>query len=138
MNNAFIVATADYSDLSYITPDQVPPSPYPRKVFPIKLHKLLSNGQHQHLITWLPHGRAWRVIHRDRFVEEVLPNIFGHDKWTSFLRQASDWGFKRVKRGPASGAYYHEVRVSLCILVIQLCCEFAIVICSKHLKKSLT
>ena len=110
-----------YRDFSGITLDQVPCNPYPKEVFPIKLHRILSSEQFSHLIAWLPHGRAWKVIDRDRFAFEVLPNFFGHNKWTSFRRQANDWGFTRIPwgSGPASGAYYHEVNVyGLCICEI--------------------
>lgn len=30
--------------------------------FPMKLHKILSNPENAEFITWLPHGRSWRVL----------------------------------------------------------------------------
>lgn len=30
--------------------------------FPTKLHKILSNPENSEYITWLPHGRSWRVL----------------------------------------------------------------------------
>lgn len=30
--------------------------------FPMKLHKILSNPEHSDYITWLPHGRSWKVL----------------------------------------------------------------------------
>jgi hypothetical protein len=30
--------------------------------FPMKLHKILSDPENSEYITWLPHGRSWRVL----------------------------------------------------------------------------
>eukprot|EP00984_Skeletonema_dohrnii_P002425 scaffold835_cov72-Skeletonema_dohrnii-CCMP3373.AAC.2 len=56
-----------------------------------------------------PHGRAWKVLNKTLFVEEVIPKFFGQSKFASFARQLSGWGFKRLHNtGPDFGCYYHE------------------------------
>jgi HSF-type DNA-binding len=57
--------------------------------FPHKLHNILSNPEFSHCITWLPHGRAWRIIHRADFERDVIPRYFRHGRFSSFLRQVS-------------------------------------------------
>ena len=63
--------------------------------FPARLHAMLSDENFSHIISWMPHGRAWKVIDKDLLVEEVIPKFFGQSKYASFTRQLSGWGFKR-------------------------------------------
>ncbi len=45
--------------------------------FPSRLHGLLSHGNGlSGIITWLPHGRAWIVLDKERFLERVAPLCF--------------------------------------------------------------
>lgn len=79
------------------------------KNFPARLHAMLSDEQHSHIISWMPHGRAWKVLNKDKFVDKVIPKYFGQSNYASFNRQLSGWGFKRLhQKGPDSGCYYHE------------------------------
>lgn len=43
------------------------------------------------VITWLPHGRSWRVLNRDLFAEHALPRYFGHNNYASFVRIVNAW-----------------------------------------------
>ena len=63
------------------------------------------------IISWLPHGRSFRVLQPKAFEERVIPLFFRHGRYASFARQVNGWGFKRVCNGPDYGAYYHEVSV---------------------------
>mmetsp|Transcript_17256 Transcript_17256/g.35963 ORF Transcript_17256/g.35963 Transcript_17256/m.35963 type:complete len:333 (-) Transcript_17256:392-1390(-) len=77
--------------------------------FPAKLHSILSNPKHAHIVRWMPHGRAWKIFNKDLLVSEVIPNYWGQTKYESFSRQLSGWGFKRLHQtGPDFRAYYHE------------------------------
>lgn len=81
----------------------------PKLNFPTKLHLILSSPEYNDLICWLPHGRAWRVQQQDRFETEVLPKFFHHQKFSSFARQVTGWGFNRIPTGRDFNAYYHEL-----------------------------
>jgi len=63
--------------------------------FPARLHAILSDEKYSHIISWMPHGRAWKVTNKELLVEEVIPKFFGQTKYASFTRQLSGWGFKR-------------------------------------------
>mmetsp|Transcript_10317 Transcript_10317/g.21794 ORF Transcript_10317/g.21794 Transcript_10317/m.21794 type:complete len:393 (+) Transcript_10317:105-1283(+) len=77
--------------------------------FPARLHQILSEPTHSDVITWMPHGRAWKIIDKKRLVEEVLPGYYVCKKYESFSRQLNGWGFKRLhQHGPDFGCYYHE------------------------------
>eukprot|EP00559_Dactyliosolen_fragilissimus_P007566 CAMPEP_0184855234 /NCGR_PEP_ID=MMETSP0580-20130426/536_1 /TAXON_ID=1118495 /ORGANISM="Dactyliosolen fragilissimus" /LENGTH=522 /DNA_ID=CAMNT_0027349693 /DNA_START=174 /DNA_END=1742 /DNA_ORIENTATION=- len=77
--------------------------------FPMKLHCILSNNEFNDVITWLPHGRSWRVLKPKTFEEKVIPLYFRHAKYASFMRQVNGWGFKRITQGPDHNSYYHEL-----------------------------
>ncbi len=80
--------------------------------FPVKLHRILSNPDYSDFISWLPHGRSWRVLKPKAFEEKIVPRYFRHTKYASFMRQVNGWGFKRMTQGPDHNSYYHEVGLS--------------------------
>jgi len=80
--------------------------------FPIKLHYILSNPEFSDYITWLPHGRAWKVSDQKGFETYVIPKFFRSDRMASFMRQVNGWAFNRITEGPDMNAYYHEVSFS--------------------------
>jgi hypothetical protein len=45
--------------------------------FPVKLYALLSQPQLSHIITWMPHGRSWKVLKPRIFETAVLPGTLG-------------------------------------------------------------
>jgi hypothetical protein len=77
--------------------------------FPIKLHYILSNPEFSDYITWLPHGRAWKVTDQKGFESKVIPKFFRSDRMASFMRQVNGWAFNRITEGPDMNAYYHEM-----------------------------
>jgi len=66
--------------------DSDPPKEQP---FPVKLHRILSNPEYSDIVSWLPHGRSWRVLKPKVFEEKVIPLYFRHSKFASFMRQVS-------------------------------------------------
>jgi len=77
--------------------------------FPAQLHQILSEHQFAHIITWQPHGRAWKILNKQLLMSVVVPKYLRQTKFESFTRQLSGWGFKRLHRsGVDFGCYYHE------------------------------
>ena len=130
-DNAAIASTIDPSDgMAYVDYSNVKPSdmreeddgdihvlPRAKKepTFIAKLHSILSNPAFEDIVSWLPHGRAWRVHQRRAFEEQVIPLYFRHGKYSSFMRQVNGWGFQRIYQGPDYNGYYHEVRRFFCL-----------------------
>jgi hypothetical protein len=88
--------------------------------FPEKLMELLTKEtDRQHVVGWLPHGRAFIVRKPKIFTGEIMPKYFRQSKLTSFQRQLNLYGFRRITQGADAGAYYHELflrgRPQLCL-----------------------
>lgn len=75
-------------------------------LFPAKLYEMLAacscDAKHDAslsdagpAISWQPHGRAFMVHDKDRFISEVMPRFFRATKLRSFQRQLNLWGFHR-------------------------------------------
>jgi hypothetical protein len=48
--------------------------------FSVKLHRMLSSTDSNEYITWLPHGRSWRVLEPQSFETKTIPTYFRHAK----------------------------------------------------------
>jgi len=77
--------------------------------FPTKLYALLSQPQLSGIITWMPHGRSWKVLKPRVFETSVLPVFFESDNYHSFNRVINAWSFRRKSTGPDRGSYFHEL-----------------------------
>lgn len=78
------------------------------KIFPQRLMEILSEEDNEEAIRWLPHGKAFIVVNRQKFSDAVLPRYFKKSKWASFTRKLNRWNFARISKGPELGAYYHQ------------------------------
>lgn len=72
------------------------------------MHAILTNPELADVVGWAPHGRSWRILKPRDFEIRVLPKYFEHSKFSSFVRQANGWGFRRMSQGYDKNAYYHE------------------------------
>jgi hypothetical protein len=61
------------------------------------------------IVSWQPHGKAFRVHLPDVFARTVMPRYFKQTKYKSFLRQLQLYGFHRIRKGMDAGAYFHSM-----------------------------
>jgi len=81
-----------------------------RKTFPGKLYDILADESYCLIISWMPHGRSWKVHDPSKFEKSVMPIFFQQTKYASFARQVTGWGFKRITaNGPDRNSYFHEL-----------------------------
>jgi hypothetical protein len=88
--------------------------------FPVKLYAILAQKEFQDIITWMPHGRSWKVLKPNLFESLVMPLFFEYSNYHSFNRLVNAWSFRRISSGPDRGSYYHEVRLcpsQICVCV---------------------
>jgi hypothetical protein len=89
--------------------ERVPPQSLQSQKLPSKLGAMLSDPDLTSVITWMPHGRSWKILDRESFANFALPRYFGHTNHASFVRIINAWGFRRVTKGPDRDTYYHEL-----------------------------
>lgn len=92
-------------------PDSLTPVTPPGRVpnFPAKMHAILSRLDLADVVCWMPHGRSWKVLKPREFEIRVIPTYFEHAKFSSFIRQANGWGFRRLTTGRDRNSYYHPL-----------------------------
>jgi hypothetical protein len=102
---------------------QVRPLKDAKKTFPVILFDILENPEYREILTWLPGGKAFIVLDKERFVTEILPTYFKACLFPSFARKLQRWQFVRVPRGRYSGAFYHKLfrRNSKCLCELMSC-----------------
>lgn len=77
--------------------------------FPVKLYAILAQREFHEIITWMPHGRSWKVLKPGLFESLVMPLFFEYSNYHSFNRLVNAWSFRRIGSGPDRGSYYHEL-----------------------------
>ena len=116
-NKQRIFVQHNYHDLS-LEPDAIHTemieggSATKNESFALKLHRILNETDKNamgHIISWQPHGRAFKIHNAELFTEHIMPLYFPRmNKITSLQRQFNLYGFERITCGPDSGSYYHE------------------------------
>jgi hypothetical protein len=105
------------------SPSPSPPPPASRgsvessirvQKFPVKLYAILAQKEFHDIITWMPHGRSWKVLKPNLFESLVMPLFFEYSNYHSFNRLVNAWSFRRISSGPDRGSYYHEVSTYIC------------------------
>jgi len=92
----------------------------------LQLMEILDDKNNEHIITWLPHGKAFIIYQKKKFATEILTKYFKESKYTSFTRKLNRWGFVRVTKGPEIGAYYHKCfQRGNYLLCMQMSCQSA-------------
>lgn len=83
-----------------------------REQFPVKLYAMLELAEVQDVgsiaVTWLSHGRAFKIHDEREFMEVAVPMFFNQTKIRSFYRQLNVWGYSRVSKGADAGAWYSD------------------------------
>lgn len=64
--------------------------------FPVKLYEILMDKKYSEYVTWLPHGRAWRILKQKSFEKEVIPKHFRSARYASFMRQVCFNGYSTM------------------------------------------
>lgn len=67
---------------------QIPP-------FVLKLHSFLENPKNTDLIRWSDDGKSFVVLNEDEFANKLIPELFKHNNYASFVRQLNMYGFHK-------------------------------------------
>jgi hypothetical protein len=81
--------------------------------FPITLHNMLEEMAttvgDESIVSWQPHGKAFRVHLPEVFAKTAMPHYFKQTKYKSFQRQLHLYGFLRIREGLDRDAYFHSM-----------------------------
>jgi hypothetical protein len=75
------------------------------------LEDMATTVGHESIVSWQPHGEAFRVHMPEVFARNVMPRYFNQTKYKSFQRQLHIYGFHRINKGRDTGAYFHSMFV---------------------------
>ncbi|ETN44684.1 uncharacterized protein HMPREF1541_10354 [Cyphellophora europaea CBS 101466] len=67
---------------------QIPP-------FVQKLNSFLEDGKNTDLIRWSDDGNSFIVLDEDEFAKTLIPELFKHNNYASFVRQLNMYGFHK-------------------------------------------
>ncbi|KIY43027.1 hypothetical protein FISHEDRAFT_17562, partial [Fistulina hepatica ATCC 64428] len=76
-----------------------------------KLYKMLEDQSFQHVVSWGPHGDCFVVKDMNEFTKSILPRMFKHSNFASFVRQLNKYDFHKVKNtdeGAGAGSGFGE------------------------------
>ncbi len=104
MNHSYRDFSSVPAELNHEEPTEITSMSFSQKV-----HHILSQDENAKWISWMPHGRAFRIHIPKLFEQKVSPKYFGHSRYSSFLRQLNNYGFKHITHGKDRNSYYHEV-----------------------------
>lgn len=62
-----------------------------------KLYKMLEDSAFQHVVSWNQAGDAFVVKDMNEFTKSILPRMFKHSNFASFVRQLNKYDFHKVK-----------------------------------------
>ena len=94
-------ANHSYRDFSNVPPQKgyEHPKEIKEMTFSQKVHHILSTPEYEKWISWMPHGRSFKVHVPVMFEAQVCPKYFDHKRYSSFLRELNNYGFKHVSKG---------------------------------------
>ena len=78
--------------------------------FPLKLHRILDKleaEKYDRIISWLSHGRAFMIHHKDAFEEKMMPSKFNLKHYSDFELQLDMYNFQKITAGKDKGAYHN-------------------------------
>jgi hypothetical protein len=74
------------------------------------LGDMATSVGHESIVSWQPHGQAFRVHMPEEFASTIMPRYFmKQTKYKSFMRQLHLYGFHRICKGKDRGAYFHSM-----------------------------
>ena len=105
-----------YKDWSEVRPDEGDcfPTAISEMTFAQKVYHILSQPKYSEWIGWMPHGRGFHIKVPLRFESEISEKYFGNRRYSSFLRQLSNHGFRQISEGRDRNTHYHELILRGC------------------------
>ncbi|XP_010505955.1 PREDICTED: heat stress transcription factor B-3-like [Camelina sativa] len=75
---------------------QPPPPPSPPPPFLVKTYQVVEDPTTDEVISWNEDGTGFVVWQPAEFARDLLPTLFKHCNFSSFVRQLNTYGFRKV------------------------------------------
>ena len=77
--------------------------------FLVKLYEIVDNKAQDHIVSWTePDGDGFTIKNTNAFSEQILPQYFKHNNFSSFIRQLNMYDFHKAKtRGTNYQVFKH-------------------------------
>ena len=62
---------------------------------------MLEDTSWAHVVSWGPHGDCFVVKDMNEFTKSILPRMFKHSNFASFVRQLNKYDFHKVRSFPS-------------------------------------
>ena len=66
--------------------------------FLLKLYEIVDNKSIDHVVAWFEDGEGFVIRNSILFGEQILPQYFKHNNFSSFIRQLNMYDFHKSKR----------------------------------------
>lgn len=67
------------------------------------VYRMLEDNKDEHLVSWSPVGDSFTVKDMNEFTKVILPRMFKHSNFASFVRQLNKYDFHKIKNEEAPG-----------------------------------
>mmetsp|Transcript_34236 Transcript_34236/g.98719 ORF Transcript_34236/g.98719 Transcript_34236/m.98719 type:complete len:317 (-) Transcript_34236:646-1596(-) len=78
---------------------------FPRVLYDM-LEAMAEDPKKEEIVSWMPHGRAFKVHNPGKFEQEIMPSYFV-ERYDSFRFLLERWAFQGLRKGKDRGAYYN-------------------------------
>jgi len=102
------------TELRRLTRNQREVNAKKRLLCPVQLMiALLEQGTYESIVAWLPDGRSFVIVDRDRFMSQIVKpgchraRTFSSVQYDSFVRKLHRWGFARLLPGSGLDVFHH-------------------------------
>ena len=59
---------------------------------------MLETTEFASIVSWAPDGRSFVIHDAHAFARQVLPGVYKHKNYVSFVRQLNKYGFHKVRQ----------------------------------------
>jgi len=58
---------------------------------------MLNEKQYEHIVSWSENGDSFVIKDQNEFSKQILPALFKHNNFASFVRQLNKYDFHKVR-----------------------------------------
>ena len=76
--------------------------------FLLKLYNILENDEYKNIISWSEDGNNFVIHNTHSFSQNILPQYFKHNNYSSFIRQLNMYNFHKQKTGQNAHIFHNK------------------------------